>query len=191
LILQSLDLANQICSGLFPEDLKRGVPQIDRLKEALKAHGFSLVGEEPLKITLATKGYGYTGQEVEEFLREQEIFCEFADSDFVVMMFAPLTAHTACQTVARALGKLPPKEPILTLPPAAGAHEQVLSPRAAMLSPSEVLPIENCVGRILASPSVGCPPAVPLLVCGQRITAADLPRFRYYGIDRLRVVKNA
>ena len=189
LILQSLDLANQDCAEAFPRDLRKAVSLIEDLKETLRGLGFSLVGEEPLKVTLAPKRYGYTGAEVENFLRAGEIECEFADPDFVVLMFSPLTAPEACEAVEERLKKLPPQDPIPSEAPAKANREQVLSPREAMLAPAEEIPVSDCVGRILASPSVGCPPAVPLLVCGQRIAPEDLPRFRYYGIHRLRVVK--
>ena len=63
-----------------------------------------------------------------------------------------------------------------------------MSLRQATLSPQETLPVERCVGKILASPSVGCPPAVPILVCGEEITPADLALFSYYGIETCTVV---
>ena len=65
----------------------------------------------------------------------------------------------------------------------------MLSPREALLSPFETLPAERCLGRILATPCVGCPPAVPIAVCGERLTAEALALFRYYGIEKLDVVR--
>ncbi|MBP3300677.1 MAG: amino acid decarboxylase [Clostridia bacterium] len=191
LILQSLDLANSSCAEAFPSDLRKTVSRMEDLKETLRRQGFSLVGQEPLKITLAPKAYGYPGTEVENFLRAGEIECEFADPDFVVMMFSPLTAPEACKAVEERLKNLPRQSPVSENPPPCLPHEGILSPRAAMLAPSEEVCVEEAAGRILASPSVGCPPAVPLLVCGQRIVPEDLPRFRYYGVDRVRVVKDA
>ena len=56
---------------------------------------------------------------------------------------------------------------------------------------SEQLPAEQCLGRILAAPTVGCPPAVPILICGERIDAHALACFAYYGIDRCALVAAA
>ena len=61
-------------------------------------------------------------------------------------------------------------------------------PREAMLAPFETLPREQALGRVLAAPTVSCPPAVPILVCGERIDAQALALFAYYGLDRLDVV---
>ena len=62
--------------------------------------------------------------------------------------------------------------------------------RQAMLANSERLPAGQCLGRILAVPTVGCPPAVPILVCGERIDAHAIACFDYYGIDHCYVVKS-
>ena len=60
--------------------------------------------------------------------------------------------------------------------------------REAMLSRTVTLPVEACVGKVLAAACVGCPPAVPILVCGERIDEAALECFRYYGIRCCTVV---
>ena len=60
-----------------------------------------------------------------------------------------------------------------------------------MLAPSEMLPVEDALGRVLASPSVSCPPAVPILVCGERVDESAVAAFRYYGVDHVAVVREA
>ena len=61
--------------------------------------------------------------------------------------------------------------------------------REAMLAPAERVPVEESEGRVLASASVGCPPAVPVLVCGERIDDHAIRCFGYYGIKTCMVVK--
>ena len=63
-----------------------------------------------------------------------------------------------------------------------------LSVREAMFALSETLPIEASLGRVLAVPTVGCPPAVPILVCGEEITEEAIACFAYYGITTCCVV---
>ena len=58
-----------------------------------------------------------------------------------------------------------------------------------MLSSSETVDVESAVGRVLASPTVSCPPAVPIVVSGEEITEADVRIFKYYGIDKVSVIK--
>ena len=189
LILQSLDAANAYLAKDCRENLSRTVARLDELKKRLALHGYQLVGNEPLKITLATKSFGYTGIDFATHLRENGIECEFADNDFVVLM--PPTdigtdelAHL--EMVATSLAK---KEAISLAPPIPARAERVMRVREALLSPAETVWVNESVGRILASPSVSCPPAVPVVVCGERIDEAAVRAFTYYGIDSCRVVK--
>ena len=189
LILQSLDAANAYLAGDCRKNLSRTVERLDELKKRLALHGYQLVGNEPFKITLATKSFGYTGIDFASHLRESGIECEFADHDFVVLM--PSTdvgteelAHL--ETVATSLVK---KEAISLAPPIPVRAERVMRVREALLSPAETVLVSESVGRILASPSVSCPPAVPVVVCGERIDKAAVRAFTYYGIDSCRVVK--
>ncbi|MBO5214190.1 MAG: aminotransferase class V-fold PLP-dependent enzyme [Clostridia bacterium] len=189
LILQSLDLANDACEKEFPQKLRVLIPQISALKQRLSTHGFDLVGDEPIKLTVAPKSYGYTGTTLAKRLEAEGIVCEFADPDFVVFMISPENTPDELQKLEESLLKLPRKEPISTLPPKSAPHEQAISVRHAALSPAEEIPAEESAGRILAASTVGCPPAVPVIACGEKITNEDLQAFSYYGIKTLWVSK--
>ncbi|MBO5797164.1 MAG: amino acid decarboxylase, partial [Clostridia bacterium] len=75
-------------------------------------------------------------------------------------------------------------------PPAFHIQERVLSPREALFSATETVAAGESAGRILAAATVGCPPAVPLVVSGERIDEAALSAFAYYGIETCTVVKD-
>jgi arginine/lysine/ornithine decarboxylase len=49
--------------------------------------------------------------------------------------------------------------------------------------------VGECVGRVLAAATVGCPPAVPIVVSGERISESAVACFAYYGIETCAVVK--
>ena len=189
LILQSLDAANAYLAGDCRENLSRAVARLDELKAKLQAHGYQLVGNEPLKITLATKTFGYTGVEIAAHLRENGIECEFADNDFVVLMPSTDVGAEELAHIEMVATSLPQKETISVAPPTPAKAERVLRVRYALLGSSETVAIEDSIGRILASPSVSCPPAVPIVMCGERIDETAMRAFRYYGVEKLRVVK--
>lgn len=188
LILQSLDRANAYLADGYRERLKAFVLDVEKCKEALSANGYVLLGDEPLKITIATKSYGYEGTELAEELLKKNIVCEFADLDFIVFMVTPETGAEGLLQLKEALLAIPRQEPVLRKPPAFAVCETVLSIREAMLSMSEKIPVEEATGRILAAASVGCPPAVPIVVCGQRISREAVEVFGYYGIEKCSVV---
>lgn len=189
LILQSLDEANPYLEGELGALLPPLCRRMEALKARLAARGWTLAGEEPLKLTLAPKSYGYPGTEVAAFLERQGMVCEFADPDFLVVMVTPQLPENALDRLEEALAALPRRKAIHRPPPALVKPRRVLSPRQALMAPQERLPLADCLGRVLASPTVSCPPAVPILVCGEEIDRAALERFRYYGVEACWVVK--
>lgn len=188
LILQSLDAANPYLEG-YPDRLAEFLPAVRELKTQLARQGFELAGDEELKLTVRPKSYGYTGIELADFLAGRGIVCEFADPDFTVMMLAPETGEAGLLRLREALASLPRRARVLESAPKIPEAEQVMTVRSAVFAASESLPAVECEGRILASESVGCPPAVPIAVCGERIGAEALRCFEYYGITKLRVVR--
>lgn len=188
LTLQSLDMVNRYLADGYKGRLCSFVSKVQETKAALTAYGYKLAGEEPLKLTLETKPYGYEGKQLAALLREQNIECEFADPDFVVFMVTPEIGAEGLLRLKEALCRIPRREQLQANPPRLPRSECVLSVREAMLSEAEELPVAECVGRILASASVACPPAVPIVVCGERISEQAVQCFSYYGIASCMVV---
>jgi len=192
LILQSLDYTNFVLAeGDFPARLATAADNARRLKQRLSDAGYVVVGDEPMKLTLSTKPYGYTGTCVASHLRKHNMECEFSDPDFVVLMLAPepQLSEKRLERAVNVLCSLPQKEAVCEEPPLFRGAEQVMSVRAAKLSPSEIIPAQQSEGRILAAANVGCPPAVPVVVCGERIDKHAVDCFAYYGIETCTVIK--
>lgn len=190
LILQSLDIANRYISNGFKERLNEFCNAVDNLKHELISKGFSLFGDEPLKITLDAKKYGYYGQELADLIAEKGVVCEFADKDAVVFMLTPENGLGSLERLKDSLFSLPKKAEITDSAPEYKQAKRALTPKYAMLCESETVDTENSEGRILCEFNVACPPAVPIAVCGEIIDRNTIERFEYYGIKKCRVVKN-
>lgn len=190
LILQSLDRANRYISEGYPDRLSVFCADVSRCKEILCEHGYVFLGDEPLKLTIKAKEYGYRGTELAEILEKEGIVCEFADVNYTVLMMTPEISSDALERVKRTLISIPKRARIEEKPPILERMERVMTIREAMLSPSESLPISECEGRVLASASVGCPPAVPIVVSGERIDRRAVECFEYYGIEKVSVVRD-
>ena len=188
LIMESLDAANQYLADGYGEKLAAFAEKVQGLKERLAAQGYTLQGDEPMKVTVAAKGYGYTGEELAAVLLRENIVCEFADRDFVVLMLTPEIGEDGLHCLENALCAVEKRVAIEELPPVFHVCTPVMSVREAMLSPSETVTVEESVGRVLAAASVGCPPAVPIVVCGERIDSEAAACFAYYGIKTCAVV---
>lgn len=190
LILQSLDALNRILFDGYPERLRALCDRVDALKRTLVTHGWRLVGDEPIKLTLYTRPFGYAGTELADVLREEGIECEFADPDFIVFMMTTDTDEETLMRLEAALTAIPRRDALPEgpgLPPEPGPA--VMTPKEALLAPRETVPLSGAVGRILADMTLSCPPAVPLVVCGERITAGAARALAYYGTGTVRVVR--
>ena len=191
LILQSLDAVNVLlASHGYAASLTETAKRVEACRIKLREHGLhSPANDEPLKLTLYPHHFGYTGIEVAQYLRDHGIECEFADPDHVVLMFTPAITEGDTELLTEVLLSLPRRAPLLLCPPPLVRPERVLSVREALLSPAETLPVSECVGRVLAAATVGCPPAVPIVVSGERIDDGAVECFGYYGIETCSVVK--
>ena len=75
-------------------------------------------------------------------------------------------------------------------PPLALARPKAAcTPRQAAFAPRETIPVENSLGRVLALANVSCPPAVPIVMCGEEIDEAAREALRRCGIEEVTVVK--
>lgn len=185
LVLQSLDLCNRyLCDG-YRDRLAQTVCKVDRLKRILREHGYSLCGEEPLKLTVMCSPHG---EELAKTLRRHHVEPEFCDRDAVVLMFTPETDQQAYDRIEAAFLSIP-------CPPSTEVHRfpqlcppTVLGLREAIFAGQKTVPPEEALGCICAAPVVSCPPAVPIVMSGERITEAVITRLRYYGYREISVV---
>ena len=189
LILASLDAVNGYLDDGYRDRLAETVEEICDLRNALITHGYDLLGEEPLKLTVSAKSYGYEGVDFADALRARNVECEFADRDFAVMMLTPETGKDGIARLREALLSIPKRQAITERPPEMGLPEKIMSIREAAMAAKETVAAKDSLGRILADVSVSCPPAVPIVVCGERIDEDALRCFDYYGIETCTVVK--
>ncbi len=188
LILQSLDMANCILSSDYPKQLSAFVNKMQDMKSKLRFMGLEDISSEVLKITLKTKPYGYTGNEFANELRRRNMECEFSDPDFTVLMFTP--DNDDIDMILDKIISIPRKKAIEELPPKYILPRRVMSIRDAVFAPSKTVPVSDAKGKILSSLNVGCPPAVPIVVCGEEITKEAIGLFEYYGIKTCDIVVN-
>ena len=189
LIMQSLDMANKYIKEGYKDSLEQHIAQIDDLKSVLTQHGYVIRNTEPLKIVIVANEYGYSGNELAKILRNNNIECEFADSDNVVLMSTPQNSSEDIDRLACVLIALPKKSPIPS------TEEQMpslcsvakLSIREAVFSKRETVSIDSACGHICASPVVSCPPAIPIVVSGEIITEDHIFVLKAYGISKIEV----
>ncbi len=188
LILQSLDAANKYIADGYRDKLSDFIKTVDGLKLRLSQKGYCLIGDEPLKITIAAKSYGYTGYELADLLSHKNIVCEFSDSDYIVFMLTPETGDNI-NNLEEALLEIKKKEPIKQASPIPKLKKSTMSLHKALYAPKEKRSVESCVGKISAAFDAVCPPAIPVILPGEEIDDDSVQSLKYYGIEEWTVIK--
>lgn len=185
LTLASLDACNRYLSEDYPARLAGFVARLDALKARLRAAGWSVGASEPLKLTI--QGFdGCSAPRLAEHLRRHGMECEYADRDFLVLMLTPEN-DVHLERLEDALKELSPQPcaPVDLPLPVTG---QAVSIRKAVFASAEVIPVEQAEGRVCAAPLVACPPAIPIVVSGERITREAVDLLQYYGLRTVEVL---
>ena len=188
LILQSLDAVNKYLSEGYGEKLAEFSLKSEEIKKSLAECGYTLLGNEPLKITVEAKKYGYFGTELAEFLEKKGIVCEFCDRDYLVLMLTPEITDEELLQLEGTLCKIKKKAPIDESSPILKRGERVLSIRDALMSAGREVSVDEAEGFVLANAAISCPPAIPVAVCGEIITKESVEAMRYYGIQKVVVL---
>ena len=190
LIMASMDKANEIMkSEEFSERISFVSRMCDELKTSLSHMGIAFSGNEKLKINIKPKSFGYEGNELCRLLEKDGIYPEFCDKDNLVLMFSANNDKRDFERTERFFSLVEKKAPLPEKTPEISAPGRKMSVREAVFSAQKTVNTKEAEGRILASPCVSCPPAIPIAVCGEVLDKKVLDAFRYYGIEKVQVVE--
>lgn len=189
LIMASLDAANDVLDRTFRSSLSECIRYVDSLKNKLVQRGYTILSGEPMKITISTKDYGYTGNEIAYFLMDRDIYPEFYDSDYIVFMPSPYNTNADFERLEECLCKIQRKSVVFNLFPKLEHVKKVMNIREALFAPSMKVDVSKSLGQICSSVTVSCPPAILPVIPGEVISACAIEVMKYYGIESVRVVK--
>lgn len=187
LTMTSLDLCNAYLADGYREKLFTTVARLEQTRETLRKAGWTVEQTDPLKLTIQAPT-GISGIILAEKLRTSQIECEYADVEYLVLMVTPENTEEDFARLIEVLGKNDAgmAEKVRLQP----VHcEQKLSIREAMFADRERIPVGKALGKICGSPTVGCPPAIPIAVPGEVLNEKAIALFEHYGIDVIEVVK--
>lgn len=191
LTLMSLDLCNQYLSEEYSKRLENTIDKLHALRQHCRECGWDVEASDPLKLTLAAEG-AWSGLKLAEELRKNNIECEYADPEYVVCMFTPENQDEDYRALEETINKLlcnsrqtrKDRIPMFNIPKC----QRAMSIREAVFAPHEEISVIKSAGRICASPTVSCPPAIPIVVSGEHINKEAVELFQYYGIETVDVL---
>lgn len=189
LIMASLDVTNEVLDTTFKKSLSECIQRVDVLKNALIQHGYTILSGEPMKITISTKEFGYTGNEIANLLMECDIYPEFYDSDYIVLMPSPYNTKDDFERLQKCLCGIERKLILVNKPPKLEQSKKVMNVRQALFAQSTMIEVSKSLGQVCSSVSVSCPPAILPVIPGEVISESSIEVMKYYGIETVRVVK--
>lgn len=189
LIMASLDATNEVLDTTFKNSLSECIQRVDVLKNTLVQHGYTILSGEPMKITISTKEFGYTGNEIANLLMECDIYPEFYDSDYIVLMPSPYNTKDDLKRLETCLCGIDRKPILINKPPKLEQSKKAMNVRQALFSSSTTLDVSKSLGQVCSSVTVSCPPAILPVIPGEVIIESSIEVMKYYGIETVRVVK--
>jgi arginine decarboxylase len=130
-----------------------------------------------MRIVIDVRGTGRTGYDAIAALQESyDTHVELATHATLVLVLGLAQPVDALERFALDMAEtvrriaVPGEQDALTRPPAALHNETAVPPREAFLGESEVVAVEEAVGRISCETIAGYPPGIPALLPGERIT---------------------
>ena len=139
LIMASLDATNEVLDTTFKKSLSECIQRVDGLKNTLIQHGYTILFGEPMKITISTKEFGYTGNEIANLLMECDIYPEFYDSDYIVLMPSPYNTEDDLKRLETCLCGIERKPLLINKPPKLEQSKKAMNVRQALFSSSITL----------------------------------------------------
>lgn len=167
--------------------------RVTTLRQKAHALGYTLPlgSTDPTRLSLGTGQLAINGTILAETFRQCGVEPEHWDDENVVLIPTPFNTEADFSRLENAMEQgtklekrpAPPHPTLPVLPQAA------LSPRQAMFSPWETVPLKNAVGRIAADAACPCPPGVPVVMPGEIITEEMTAFLHRYGFFSTKVVK--
>lgn len=154
-------------------DLRSAIKKIRGLKIFDAVKNFAL---DPTKVTVNVSGLGLDGVTAEKILRQKFfVQCELSDAANLLFLVTFADDRRTIAKLIDALKRLPQRPPKKFSPPPIVPQEisvAELSPRETFFAPTETVPLKKSVGRICAEEVTFYPPGIPLILPGEKISAA-------------------
>lgn len=192
LILLSLDLARAWMESEGSHAFERLRRRTDQVKSLAADLGFFAPEDvllDPVRIALDTASAGVGGEQAYEFFRENGISPEMNDSRHVVFLPSPFNTEEEMLRLESAIRRMPRGRPV-PIDRFNFEHPAKAMPMAEVARmPRECVETGESAGRVAASAECPCPPGIPLVMPGERITDDLAKVLRKYGVGTVNVLK--
>ncbi|WP_026174162.1 aminotransferase class I/II-fold pyridoxal phosphate-dependent enzyme [Effusibacillus pohliae] len=147
-------------------------------------HNSSVYDMDPLKLTISVKKLGLTGYDVEQMLREEfNIEVELSDLYNILCVVTLGDTRDNIDALLHALRRIAERHMYRTGKQVIQVHlpempKLAMSPRQAFYSLTEVVRLDEAVGRTFAELVMAYPPGIPILLPGEIVTRENVNYIR-------------
>ena len=192
LTLMSLDMCCGYLEDSGERDFKFLRNEVDEVKRiaARKGIGMPQGLTDPVRIALRVSDIGWSGPEFSVYLRKKGVEVEYTDSAFVVLVPSPFNGKRDFCRLKSAIENAGVRDGIEIKKADPERCEMVLRPSEAALADSYVVDIEHAEGKIAAKTCCPCPPGIPVVMPGERITSESIGLLKNYGVSEIEIVRD-
>lgn len=183
LILASLDNNNVFLDTRAKLEYARLSDIATRLQSVAEQRGILIANDDFTKLVLYSDTFDIT-----TLLRQNNIEPEMSSNGIVVLMLSPFHTQQQLHSLENLLKSIPVQQ--MNLPESfTPTCEKSISIRNATFCASNVIPIEDCIDKITSNTIYNCPPAIPLIVAGEKINKQTQLFLKKCGILFLNVIE--
>lgn len=192
-IMSSMDIARDWLKNYGEKEFEKLKNKVQNIRNLAKEKGIFIPDEnifDPVRITLGIWKVGYSGYEFREHLYKYGVEPEFCDSNYAVLIVTPFNTREDFKRLKKALINLKIKEEKkadfefgFKMP------EKIATIREAVMAETIKVNINEAVGKIAGEIACPCPPGVPVIMPGEKISDYEQEVLRKYGISKINVLK--
>lgn len=189
-ILASLDLCRDWLEQ-NPEAFRALQKRVSQIRRLALSRGIpSPEGpRDPTRLTLKTAEIGLTGKQAAERFRAGGVEPEYADRSFVVFIPTPFNSEADFLRLEQAVRLLPVSSPLSEISSFPPLCPSAVPLREAILAETRRVPLSRSAGEIAAQIACPCPPGIPVVMPGERISKEAAEFLRGTGIYEIKVIK--
>ncbi len=148
------------------------------------------VNIDPTRIVLGAFSIGYTGFELGEKMREDKIEPELCDENYVILISSLFNTELDWERLEHFINNIKTKNKSkININNTKNNYETEISISQALLSESEEVLVNNSLNRISSEIISPCPPGVPIVIPGQKITKPIINNLITKNISKINVLK--
>lgn len=199
LMMMSMDSNRKYIQSGGQLDYIRLAQKVNYIRSLALKNGFLLPEglQDPIRITLSAIKLGYNGAELAQWFRKNKIEPEYVGDYYVVLVPTPHNSTKDFNRLIYSINNIPLLQKKHQKIYAQDLFDRIynittekkMSIRDAVISPSEIISVENSYGRVAAENKCSCPPGVPMVVAGDIINSDIQKLLLNYSISFIKVVK--